>query len=315
MRKGRAVCQRCLVRSGLWLALLVAGPSAIQAQVTTGFVPVDGGRLFYEDTGDGPAVILIHGGFLDHRMWDGQVPVLAPGHRVIRYDVRFHGQSTGDTVPFSDIEDLAGLMDALGVEEAAIVGLSMGGQIAMDFALEHPARASSLVLVGPGLSGFAFDSPEIVAYAEELTAAARRDDFEAMIEVFTRYWCDGPYRTPDEVDPAVRGKILEMLAGSRERWMQNRFIQGANSPGADRVSAIDVPTLVVLGLADMPDIHEVVAHLMNGMPAAERVDIAGVAHMVNMEAAARFNEVLVEFLGRREVGGRRDPGRSPLQRP
>jgi len=139
-----------------------------------------------------------------------------------------------------------------------------------------------------------------------LTAAAQRDDFEEMIEVFTRHWCDGPYRTPDDVDPAVRGKILEMLAGSRERWMQDRFIQAADPPGADRVSAIDVPALVVLGLADMPDIHEVVAHLMSSMHAAERVDIPGVAHMVNMEAPVRFNEVLVEFLGRWDVGDRRD---------
>ena len=259
-------------------------------------MPVDGGRLYYREAGEGPAVILIHGGYLDHRMWDPQVDVLAESHRVIRYDVRSHGRSPAEEVSFSDVQDLVTLMDSLGVERATLVGLSMGGFIATDFALTHPRRVESLVLVGPGISGGRFDSPEILEYAGELRAAAERDEFEALIEVFTRYWCDGPHRTPAQVDPAVRSKVLEMLSGSRERWEHDAFVQALEPPAWDRVSDVQAPTLVVLGTIDMPDIHLIVDHLAEHLPNAQRLDIPGVAHMVNMEAPDLFNQAILAFL-------------------
>jgi 3-oxoadipate enol-lactonase len=267
-----------------------------QLQETEGYVPVEGGRLYYREAGQGPAVILIHGGYLDLRMWDDQVAVLATAHRVVRYDVRFHGRSTSEEVPFSDMADLGVLMDSLEIPSATIVGLSMGGQIAVDFALMHPERVGSLVLVAPGLSGFPFGSPELGAYMEAITDAIGRDDFPEMIEIFTRYWCDGPKRTPEEVDPEVRSKVLEMLAGSWERWGRSPLVQQLDPPAMNRVSSIHAPTLLVVGSVDMPDIQEVVAHLVANIPGALRVDIPDVAHMVNLEAPERFNEILLEFL-------------------
>lgn len=290
---------RRIVHVCLWSALLAVAAPSVKADVMTGFAPVDRGQLYYEDTGGaGSPVIMIHAGFLDHRMWDEQVPALAPGHRVIRYDVRYHGQSPSDPVPFSDVEDLADLMDALNVPKATLVGLSMGGQIALDFALAHPDRTTSLVLAGPGLSGFGLNAPEMKVYIEDLMEAAQRDDFDGMLEVFTRYWCDGPHRAPDQVDPAVRAKVLAMLAGSGARWNHYKLQVQPDPPAADRVSSIAVPTLLVLGLADMQNIHRVVDYLAKNIPGAERVDVPDVAHMVNMEAPARFNELLAAFLDR-----------------
>jgi pimeloyl-ACP methyl ester carboxylesterase len=176
------------------------------------------------------------------------------------------------------------------------MGLSMGGYIAADFALSWPHRVEALVLVGPGISGAPVDSPELAAYVEELTAAAEADDFQGMIETFTRYWCDGPHRTPEEVEPAVRSKVLEMLGGSRERWEHYGLERQLDPPAWDRVSTIQARTLVILGTIDMPDIHRVVAHLAQEMPNVQQVDIPGVAHMVNMEAPQRFNEVTLAFL-------------------
>ncbi len=268
-----------------------------QLQETEGYVLVEGGRLYYRMAGEGPAVILIHGGYLDHRMWDDQAAVLANTHRVVRYDVRFHGRSPSEEIPFSDMVDLGALMDSLGIPSASIVGLSMGGQIAVDFALMHPERVESLVLVAPGLSGFPFGSTELRAYMEAITDAIGREDFPEMIEVFARYWCDGPERTPEEVDPEVRSRVLEMLAGSRERWGRSPLVQQLDPPAMDRVSSIHAPTLLVVGSVDMPDIQDVVAHLAASIPGAVRVDIPGVAHMVNLEAPERFNEILLEFLG------------------
>lgn len=274
-----------------------AGSTTSQTIESEGYVPVKDGRLYYREAGEGSPVILIHGGFLDHRMWDDQVPVLAPSYRVVRYDVRSHGQSHAEEAPFSDLDDLATLMDSLAIHHADIVGLSMGGQIALDFALTHPKRVKSLVLVGPGVSGFPYGSPELTEYLEALGEASNRGDFPGMIEVFTRYWCDGPSRTPEGVNPEVRSKVLEMLSGSLERWMRSPLVQTLDPPAVDRVSDIVVPTLVILGTIDMPVVHEVVTYLKANIPGARRVDIPEVAHMVNMEAPERFNEVLLEFLG------------------
>jgi 3-oxoadipate enol-lactonase len=263
-----------------------------------GYVPVEGGRLYYKEAGEGAPVILIHGGFLDQRMWDGQVPVFARSYRVVRYDVRSHGKSHSEEVPFSDVSDLSILMDSLSIDRANIVGLSLGGRIALDFALAHPERVRSLVLVGPGVSGFPYDegSPELAKYLEELKEASDRGDFEGMIEVFRRYWCDGPKRTPEEVDPEVRSKVLEMLSGSLERWMRSPLEQAPDPPAYDRVADVEAATLIIVGTVDMPIVHRVAAYLEANIPGARRVDIPGVAHMVNMEAPERFNEVVLEFL-------------------
>lgn len=281
---------------GATLLVGAANPLHSQHQEAEGFVSVDGGSLYYRESGEGDPVILLHGGFLDHRMWDSQVRALSEGHRVIRYDIRHHGRSKSEPVASSDMEDLAVLMDSLEVSRATLVGLSMGGQIAIDFALLWPGRVESLVLVGPGLSGYRLGSSALQGYLEEIGDAIDRVDFRATIEVFTRYWCDGPYRTPAEVDPEVREKVLEMLAGSRDRWDNNRLVQPLDPPAMDRTGSIGARTLVVLGTVDMPDIRSVVEHLEATIPNVQRVDIPAVAHMVNLETPHRFNRLLLGFL-------------------
>jgi pimeloyl-ACP methyl ester carboxylesterase len=261
-----------------------------------GFVPVEGGKLFYKSAGKGPAVIMIHGGFLDHRMWDTQVPALEEHYRVIRYDVRAHGQSPSETIEFADRDDLAALMDYLEIPKATIVGLSMGGLIAVDFTLTYPERVASLVLVGPGISGFQPDSPEIQRYISELTQSFEQDDFAGALDIFARYWYDGPHREPADTDPVTRNKIMEMLSGSQKRWEIFRLQKSLDPPAIGRLASIQAPTLVVLGTIDMPDIVDVVDRIEDQVPDVTRADIPGVAHMVNMEAPERFNEVLLQFL-------------------
>lgn len=118
---------------------------------------IDG--LYYETRGAGPAVVLIHGGQMDLRIWDEQVQPFARELRVIRYDIRGFGRSAAPSRPYSNTDDLAGLLRELGVEKAAFVGSSLGGAIATDFAIVHPELVEALVLSGPGLGGFNFTDP------------------------------------------------------------------------------------------------------------------------------------------------------------
>jgi pimeloyl-ACP methyl ester carboxylesterase len=128
-------------------------PASAAAPPDTGRVTVPGSSLFYESAGTGRPVILLHGGNLDRRMWDAEFDALRAAHRVIRYDARGYGRSGPADTAFSAHHDLLALMDTLQLSRASLVGLSMGGRIAMDFALSHPDRVDRLVLVAPGISG------------------------------------------------------------------------------------------------------------------------------------------------------------------
>lgn len=281
----------------LFGCLLAVGCSGTSSVVTSGYVNVDGGRLYYEEAGEGTPLVMIHGGFLDRRMWDGQFENFARNHRAIRYDVRAHGLSQADSVAFADYEDLGHLMDSLGVNRAIVMGLSLGGQIAVDFAITNPERVRALVLVGPGMSGWNFDdSEEIARYSEEMRMAAETGGFDALIEVFAQWWCDGPEREPEQVDSVVRRRVLDMLAGSRQRWELNPFVRAMDPPAVGRLDRIRVPTLAVVGGIDVPIIHEIVERIVEQVPGAERVAIPGVAHMVNMEAPDAFTDVVGGFL-------------------
>jgi 3-oxoadipate enol-lactonase len=286
--------------SYLLVCLLALGCAAAPPEVTSGYVDVAGARLYYEEAGEGSPLVMIHGGMLDRRMWDGQFEAFARSHRAIRYDVRAHGLSRADSVPFTDHDDLRRLMDSLHVSQAVIMGLSMGGQIALDFTLTNPERVRGLVLVGPGMPGWDFDSDEFATYIEEMTAAIETEDFATVIEVFTQWLCDGPHREPGQVDSVVRRRVLDMVAGSGQRWDLMNMVSGLDPPTVERLDEIRVPTLAVVGSIDLAVVREIADHIVERIPGAQRVVIPDVAHMVNMEQPEVFNDVVAEFLSELE---------------
>src|SRR5215475_15365193 len=144
--------------------------SAQQQSQSNGLAEVNGTKLYYEVKGKGPAVVLIHGGLVDSRLWDDEMVPLSKHYLVVRYDLRAFGKSASTTEPFSHIEDLRALLDFLKIDRATLVGLSLGGIIAADFALEYPEKISSLVLVGAGLRGDS-QPPDKEAIAAYLAAS------------------------------------------------------------------------------------------------------------------------------------------------
>lgn len=126
-------------------------------QLQTGFVETNGTKLYYEMVGEGHPLVLIHGGYMDRRMWDDQLAVFAEHYRVIRYDVRGFGKSELPQVPYADRQDLAALLAFLGIEKTYLLGLSLGGVIALDFTLDYPYMVEALILVGSPISGFPYE--------------------------------------------------------------------------------------------------------------------------------------------------------------
>jgi len=263
---------------------------------------------FYEDTGEGPVVVLIHGHSADLRMWQDQVPVLVgAGFRAVRYDVRGHGRSM---VPPSGYTwedyaaDLRDLLDRLNVERPAterlavdavhLVGLSMGGGIALQFALDFPERVLSLTLVDSALPGFTY-SEEFSREIEALVQAVRSEGPRAAFE---RLWLGHPFFDGVRRHPDRFARLREMVLG----YQAADYREGVNPPGyqagvADRLPEIKTMTLVVAGENDMPDFRLIAEILAANLPNARQAVMPDCWHLPPMEHPEAFNELLLSFLG------------------
>jgi len=260
---------------------------------TSGFAAVEGGRLFYRVAGAGPAVVLIHAGLWDSRMWDQQVePFVASGHTVLRYDLRGYGRSDPPTVSFSFRHELAELMAHLDIPKAAVVGASVGGQIALDFALERPELVSRLVLVAAGLSGDDTpDDPSTLAALEESEAAFEAGDRERAVALALAVWC--PLRTDPDVDRRIREIAMDNKDADGHDWSLSRRL---DPPAAGRLREVRVPTLVIVGDADIPAMGTISRTLAGGIAGARLEVVEGADHLPNMRRADRFDRSVMEFL-------------------
>jgi pimeloyl-ACP methyl ester carboxylesterase len=266
--------------------------SAAPLPVTSGLAEVAEPVLYYEACGDGEAVVLIHGGNLDRRMWDDQFQLFARRYRVIRYDVRCFGRSETPTRPYSDVKDLHSLLKWLRVERAHLVGLSLGGRIAIDFALEHPGMVRTVVAVGPGLSGFEWPA-ESEKRGAQLDRLARDRGPEAAVEG----WLKDPYMVPAMENPALAPRVRELALDNARAWLANPLLpRPLERPAIRRLGEVRVPTLLVVGDRDVPEIQSIVKILKKGIPHSCKVVIAGAGHMVNMEKPEAFNEAVLGFL-------------------
>ena len=124
-----------------------------------GYAQIKDVQLYYETDGEGSDLVFVHAGCADHRMWDEQFSIFAPHYRVLRYDMRGYGRSSLKPASFSNRTDLNHLLEILDIQHAHFVGCSMGSLAVTDFAVEHPEKVKSLVLVSPALSGYQYEGP------------------------------------------------------------------------------------------------------------------------------------------------------------
>ena len=201
-------------------------------------------------------------------MWDDQFDALARQFRVIRYDVRGYGGSPRPELLYSDADDLAGLLDYLEVKKAHVVGLSLGGRIAIDFALAHPTRVSSLTLAGPGLSGYEPpDSAESDLRMWNIIKAARDEGPDKATEL----WLKDPFMAPAMNQARLGPRLRKIARENAYCWLENPVLQRPPKPlAADRLSEIKVATLLVLGDQDVPQIKTTLAKLEKESAARKR---------------------------------------------
>lgn len=275
------------------LLFVLSSHASAQAPPPSGIAEVNGTRLYYERGGQGPAVILLHGGNLDARMWDDQMPVLVKSFTVIRYDIRPYGRSAGTEKGFSSVEDLRALMDHLNVKTASLVGLSLGGRIAIDFALTYPDRVDRLVLMGPGLTGYAFNPNDETM--KPILAKAREGDAAGAMDL----WLQHPMMAPAMSRPKVAARIREIAKDNLQVWRRLPVGEQVPTPPAiKRLGDVTAPTLIIVGQRDVPDIQAIAKLLQRDVKGARTEMIPGAAHMPNMEDPERVNRLLLSFLRR-----------------
>jgi pimeloyl-ACP methyl ester carboxylesterase len=177
--------------------------------------------------------------------------------------------------------------------------MSLGGSVAMETTIARPDLVSRLVLVGSGLRGFEMNDETKAGWEEEEAALERGDDDEA-VEINMRMWVDGPSRSPDEVDPEMRRKIGEMQRRAIDLWRESGEEDGDHQPIAEdwgeRLREISVPTLILVGELDRPEMREIAERLEEEIPNARRETIAGTAHVPNMERSEDFDRLVLDFL-------------------
>jgi 3-oxoadipate enol-lactonase len=262
-----------------------------------GTLVVPGGTLYWESTGRGPALILVHAGIADHGMWDDDVPSFAGGHRVVTYDCRGFGRSRTDAVDYSNRADLAALLDHLAIERAALLGCSRGGGIALDFTLERPERVSALIAVACGPGGMEHEPTPVerpLFESEEPLLAA--GDWAGVADLDVRLWVDGAGQPPTRVSAAVRERVRRMsLANYTAGYPEPRPIP-LQPPAIDRLAEVRAPTLIIHGDLDVSAVTAGAEALELGIPGARRVLLPRVAHMVNLERPDDFRRLVRDFL-------------------
>lgn len=251
------------------------------------------GRLLLEhDTaGEGPPVVLLHAGVADRRMWAPQWEALAERFGLVRCDLRGFGDTPIPAEPFSHAQDVIALVEELGAVRAAFVGSSLGGRVALEVATLRPDLVSRLALLCSGLRNWEW-SEETKAVGAAEDEALERGDLEAATQLNVRTWLSP--EASDEVRELVHGMQHQALEVQHTAYTSEPT-PGPETPVALDLETIDVPTLVVCGLRDLPDFVQIAHLLAREIPHAMLVELDS-AHLPNLELPGVTTDLLLQFL-------------------
>jgi len=265
------------------------------------FVRSGRAELCVEDSGTpGPAVVCLHAGVADRRMWGPQIDALRTSHRVIAYDRRGFGETRYEAERFSHVDDLIAVLDEAQIDSAVLMGCSQGGRFSIDAALAHPSRVRALVLVANAVTGAPEstepDPPHVQALVDEYERAQQQGDAAALNEIECRVWLDGPQAQGGRVQGPLRELFLSMNGIALAAPPVGEAIA---SPSAwERLEQIGVPTLAIWGMLDFPHLRRRMVEVARRIPGARSFVMDGVAHLPGLEAPEAFNRKVAALLAR-----------------
>ncbi len=259
--------------------------------MSVGFVEVGGGRLWYEEAGEGPSVVLLHAEAADSRMWDAQWEAFARRFHTVRVDLPGAGRSPYPAQPWDENVFLERLLDALGVDQAALVGVALGGTLAVDFAIERPERTWAVVAASVSPYGQSDTLPDLRA-AEVLTLLVAGRPARAA-DLYLDVWC--PLRTLPAVDARIREMVHDNIVMLTQ--IPNGRMSLTHRWAGERAREINVPTLVIWGDRDERTTQAAAQRLATTVRHAVAMVLPGVDHFVPMRAPELFTAEVLSFLG------------------
>jgi len=263
-------------------------------KVDSGYADVNGTTLYFEVAGTGHPLVLIHGFGGNLKMWDDQFSQFALHYKVIRYDVRGFGKSAipveGES--YRHEEDLKALLEHLDINKASLIGQSMGGGIAIDFAIAYPESTHSLVLVDSSLGGHR-RSKDYNDLMTEMFSKGREEGPEAVLEILL----SSALLEAASEKPTVISRFKRIMSTYSGWHLVNEDPQRVLPiPAIRQLDKIVFPTLIIVGERDMPHFHCIADVLEEGIPNSHKVTLEGVGHVSNMEDPESFNKEVLSFL-------------------
>lgn len=265
------------------------------------------GYLAFEARGKGLPIVLIHGFTFDMRTWDAQVEVLSQFFQVVRYDLRGFGRSSLPRGPYSHVEDLQVLIQSLSLSAPVLIGLSLGANIALTYALENPGIVRALILASPGLPGFAWseDRPPDAA-----AAIAKSHGVKAA----RRFWLDHQLFASLRRFPSAFARVCRMVQ-DYSGWHWRGENPTTQASFIDRLSECTSPTLVMSGSLDVPGYRQIATKLSRDIPGAVLLTFANAGHVLNEEDPAGFLGAILDFVGRISTASKVKPTPVDLRSP
>lgn len=264
-----------------------------QNELESGFIDVDGGRIYYEVKGQGEPLILLHPGLTDLRMWKQQVNELSKKFRVICYDQRGYGKSDLPSKKYAPNTDLLTLMDSLKIEKADIIGICMGALHAVEFAIEYPEKVNSLSLSGISFLNWKYPDNVIKKHIEFSSIAAEGP--EKAIETIKTdpFW---KQTIPSDNYKTAQESFLELLEDNKKAFTANWQYKEQKFNTMDRISEINIPVLVIRPENEVDYMIEIGDYLVENLRKVEQIQIKGAGHLSNMEEPQKFNKIVIDFL-------------------
>lgn len=287
-----SLCAAGLLRHGVLAAEADSSGTDKQA---SGYLDVGGSTIYYETRGSGPAIVLLHDGLLHAVTWDEVWEPLAVRHQVIRYDRRGYGRSELPTKSYSPTEDLRKLLAHLKVQHAVIGGCSSGGALAIDFAIAHPQMVDGLFLIGPVLHGMAYTA-YFLERGNRNNEPIQRDDMRAV----AKNWSEDRFLIAGPNEGARRKIYEELVANSEKLKFNDRFEQTLSPSASKRLSEVKAPTLILVGEADIADVHAHCGAINAGIRESTREVIKDAGHLIQLEKPGEVAKRIEDFVERCE---------------
>jgi pimeloyl-ACP methyl ester carboxylesterase len=264
----------------------------------SGFAVINNASIYYEIAGEGQPFVTIHAAIADSRQWNNEFAYFSKRFRVIRYDQRGFGKSEPVAGEFSHLGDLTALLGYLNIDQPIILmGCSMGGGLAMNFALTMPSKVKALIMVDSGPTGLELDVPESARF-EEAQQAYDSGNLDLAAELETQIWFDGEGRSPAQVNQTMRRLAYEMnrIVLSHAARQLGKRLPDTEIPAVARLNQLNVPVLVIVGDHDEPYSLAAADYMVKNLPFARKAVINDAAHLSNMDQPDEFQHIVSAFL-------------------